>query len=233
MFKSISIDNSLKKPLFRALLIRTTVKPVTTEEPLTEEPLTDEPVVPGSTPQPPSQGVCPKTCHRTYCKKRTVCSYEVIDVKSESDTKTVYNVRFLDKFKGLPSDLEETTLEVPKSNKKHKIEAKQKYVFMSNAHFDDELFLHPGVFNKELDLFSPVELAFLNKDPDAYCKRVKEKERCRIKKCVKKCPKLCEDCDDEETCEDDCRTRCEQTARYHKHRGSRRPKQVLFARTHE
>lgn len=158
----------------------------------------------------------------------------MIDVKAEFDFKIVYNVRILDKFRGLPSDLTETTLEVPKSNKKHKIQPKQKFVFMTSAHFEGKFVLNSSAFNKHLPLLSLVEQAFLNNQPNEYCEKVKEKEKCRIKKCVKRCSKLCQNCDDEETCQEDCKTRCEQVVRRNLYKRSpRKPRRVLFARTNE
>ena len=184
-----------------------------TEEPSTDEPSTDEPTV-----QPPAHGVCPKTCKHTFCKKQTAASYEVIDVKAEYDFKIVYNVRLLNKYKGLPSDLNETTLEVPKSNKKHKIEPSKRFLFMSSGKFEGKFVLNKGCFNKHLPMLSFLEQTFLNGKPIEYCEKRKRKNECRIKGCVKKCCKHCSDCDDEETCVEDCKTRCQQISWFNLYR---------------
>lgn len=190
-----------------------TIRP--TEAPLTEPPPTEPPTTEPpeeSTTKPPVQGVCPKTCRHSFCKKKTAFTYEVIDIKEELKEKIIYNIRLISKFKGLPSSLQKTTLEVPKSNKKHKIQLKKKFLFLCNVDFKNNLVLQSGCFNKHLSLLSFIEQVFLSHAPIDYCKKKQIKGECHVKKCEKKCFQLCKDCDDEETCEDDCRIRCKQVA---------------------
>ena len=169
--------------------------------------------------KPPNDGFCAPNCKQTYCKKKTICSYEVISIKEIQSDKIIFNIKIVSAYKGLPGGLkdgENAILEVPKSNKKHKIEPNKQFLLMSsqNEFKNGRFSLQSNCYNKQTKLLSLVEIAFLNNKPNDHCEKEMNKCDCRVKKCIKKCCKLCEECDDAETCCEDCAERCKS---YHNH----------------
>lgn len=130
--------------------------------------------------------------------------------------KIIYNIKIVTSFKGLIPTFKTGTLEVSKTNNKHKIQLNKPFLYMGSAiSKDTNIVLTSGCYNKLFSLLSIQEIAFLGKKPDQYC----DKCDCKLQKCLKKCGQYCElHCDDEQSCKEDCEIQCKYIHWYYLHK---------------